>query len=542
MEVTKDRLINDVIQLYFQTVSPSHLASLSHEDLAAEVLTDINTKLDMENQVRPKGRKLQLQQMLEPYQIAAVLRQRYVVVNIKVSADVKDGILGIYQETGLDCGIYSTDEELFSKLILLLNTTMSSKQVKDTLFILQHTVDTVLCCQERNLVPVGNGIFDYDTKQLLPFSPEYVFLSKSKVDYNPGAKNVVIHNSDDNTDWDVESWMDSLDDDPAVVQLLWQILGAVVRPLVPWGRAAWFCSSTGNNGKGTLCELMRQLVGQGSVASISLSDMNREFMLESISTVQAIIVDENDVGVYIDRSANLKAIVTGDVLQVNRKYKSPVFCRFRGFMVQCMNDLPRVKDKTDSFSRRQLIVMFTKCFTGRERKYIKQDYIKRKEVLEYVLQKVLNMNYYEFDIPVSCQQALEEYQEYNDPVRQFLNEILPVVKWDLLPFGFLHDLYVSWYRKNIGERGEAKGTMALTQDIINLLPAYPEWDCEDKRKQYKPVGKMDVAEPLIAEYDLEDWKNQRYATSKDVDKMCLPVLKAHYRGLIRKSAECEESV
>lgn len=63
MEVTKDRLINDVIQLYFQTVSPSHLASLSHEDLAAEVLTDINTKLDMENQVRPKGRKFQLQQI-----------------------------------------------------------------------------------------------------------------------------------------------------------------------------------------------------------------------------------------------------------------------------------------------------------------------------------------------------------------------------------------------------------------------------------------------------------------------------------------------
>lgn len=98
MEVTKDRLINDVIQLYFQTVSPSHLASLSHEDLAAEVLTDINTKLDMENQVRPKGRKFQLQQMLEPYQIAAVLRQRYVVVNIKVSADVKDGILGINRQ------------------------------------------------------------------------------------------------------------------------------------------------------------------------------------------------------------------------------------------------------------------------------------------------------------------------------------------------------------------------------------------------------------------------------------------------------------
>ena len=53
-------------------------------------------------------------------------------------------------------------------------------------------------------------------------------------------------------DWDVESWMDDLFDDPELVELMWKILGAIIRPNVPWDKSAWFYSESGNNGKGTL--------------------------------------------------------------------------------------------------------------------------------------------------------------------------------------------------------------------------------------------------------------------------------------------------
>ena len=82
------------------------------------------------------------------------------------------------------------------------------------------------------------------------------------MNYNPNAKNPVIHNPDDGTDWDVESWMADLSDDPEIVNVLWKILGAVIRPNVAWGKAAWLYSESGNNGKGTLCQLMRALCGK----------------------------------------------------------------------------------------------------------------------------------------------------------------------------------------------------------------------------------------------------------------------------------------
>lgn len=204
-------------------------------------------------------------------------------------------------------------------------------------------------------------------------------------------------------------------------------------------------------------------------------------------------------------------------------------------MVQCLNEMPRIKDKSDSFYRRQLFIPFTKCFTGAERKYIKQDYLKRKDVLEYVLWKVLNMDYYELPIPKACQLALEEYKEFNDPLRQFVNEIFPELQWDLLPFQFLYDLYVSWYRKTVGNR-EVLGRQTFMKSLLLLVEQLPDWKCEDKTKSISSVGKMNRPEPLIDEYDLKDWMNPMYMSSADVSKKCIPLLKVNYRGIVRVSS------
>lgn len=318
---------------------------------------------------------------------------------------------------------------------------------------LRIRAEKVMICDNPDLIAVNNGVFDYRQKILLPFDKQYVFTAKSRVDYVDNPVNPVIHNPEDGTDWDVESWMNDLSDDHEVVESLWEILGAIIRPNVPWGKSAWFYSESGNNGKGTLCELMRELCGETTYASVPLSDFSKDFMLEPLTQATAIIVDENDVGTYIDKAANLKAVVTGDVIQINRKFKSPIAYRFKGFMVQCLNEMPKIRDKSDSFYRRQLFIPFTKCFTGAERKYIKHDYLHRQDVLRYVLHRVLHMDYYELRVPDSCKEALNEYKEFNDPIRQFVNEIFPELQWDLIPFSFLYDLYGAWYKKT-SEKGK----------------------------------------------------------------------------------------
>ena len=88
---------------------------------------------------------------------------------------------------------------------------------------------------------------------------------------------------------------------------------------------------------------------------------------------------------------------------MNRKNRDPRDVLFNGFMVQCVNEIPRVRDKSESMLRRLLVIPFKKRFQGKERKYIKDDYLHRKDVLEYVLYHVLaETDYYELDEPAAC--------------------------------------------------------------------------------------------------------------------------------------------
>ena len=489
--------------------------------MESELLTETKALIAIVNLSIPKGEKLRMPQRLTPWQIAQLMNASHTFKKIAMSglngSEKSYDVIGMYQEDGPDKGLYIFDEDDMRSIARKYDDAINGNEFEEILRCLREECDRVERCSDPNLIAVNNGIFDYNTKTLMPFSPEYVFTSKSRVNYNPLAVNVNIHNENDGTDWDVESWMHTLSDDDDIVDLFWEILGAIVRPNVSWDKSAWFYSETGNNGKGTLCELMRQLCGDGSYAAIKLNDMDKDFVLEPVIHATAIICDENDVGTFIDKAANLKALITGDPVQINRKFKQPIAYRFRGFMVQCINEMPKVKDKSDSFYRRQLFVPFTKCFKGIERKYIKDDYMHRQEVLEYVLQKVLNMNYTELSEPDACKDALDEYKEFNDPTRAFWEEMKDQFAWDLLPSGFLYDLYRSWYSKNI-PTGSPSGKIVFMKTLRPIATASGEWF--QPKQDAKRSNKMDAPEMLISQYNLRDWMNVRYLGTTDLTKLC----------------------
>ena len=531
MARTRNETIRTITMDYLQTIDPDNPPSPA--DIEGNLIDAIERKFELENATK-KQNKWAVPTTLNPSQIADIMMYLYPICCISCAGDNADtsyDLLAIYQSEGTDEGIYITNEQVFNNIARKYNYTLTIKDLKEILSILKDQSPRRTRCSNPDLIAVNNGIFDYAKKQLLPFSPDEVFLTKSRVNYNPSAQNITIHNVEDGTDWNIEEWMQELSDDPEIVNVLWEILGAIIRPHVRWNKSAWFYSNTGNNGKGTLCSLMRNLCGSGSYASIPLSDFSKDFALEPLTRASAIIVDENDVGGFIDKAANLKAIITNDVIQINRKFKVPIAYQFFGFMVQCLNEYPRIKDKSDSFYRRQLFIPFEKCFTDRERKYIKNDYLQRPEVLEYVLHKVLHMSYYTLSEPQACKDALLAYKEFNDPVRQFAEEMLPLCKWDLLPFSFLYDLYKSWFKKN-SPSGSLQGKSTFITDLMNLLPSLPEWSCQGKTKAIKPAKRMSEPEPLILQYNLNDWKNPAYRGT-DEDKICTPMLKNTYNGLIR---------
>lgn len=499
-----------------------------------ELLDLLKQEIDLANSVRTKDDRIRLPQTLLPVEIAQIMAKINNICRVSCAGDDADpdyDLLAMYQPDGEDKGIYTVSEDVFQKLARQYNYALTTKDFSEIMTALRSMVPRKPRCMEKDLIAVNNGIFDYSTKTLHPFTPDKVFLTKSRVNYNPGATNVVIHNKTDNTDWDVESWMTTLSDDAEIVNVLWEILGAIIRPNVRWNKSAWMYSEKGNNGKGTLCELMRNLCGRGSYTSIPISDFSKDFMLEPLTRASAIIVDENDVGTFIDKAANLKAVITNDVIQINRKFKSPIAYQFYGFMVQCLNEFPRIKDKSDSFYRRQLFIPMTKCFTGIERKYIKTDYLHRTEVLEYVMKRVLHMDYYSLSEPAACKDILNEYKEFNDPVRQYWDEFKDQFQWDLLPFTFLYDLYKEWFKKT-SPSGSVLGKTGFVKDLLAILQPSDGWYCVDKSAKIRTANRMSGPEPLIIEYKLDSWKNPTYK-GNDINQLACPMLAPNYRGIQR---------
>jgi putative DNA primase/helicase len=521
----KNDVLVAVTSDFVNQLSVSTISDL--DNVQQELLKKIHEDFDIHNSIAAKDEKWRKPEYLEAWQISEIMRKIFSIRNIcccPQNTDEDYDLLGIYVDDFVvsiinddsNYGIYITSDNVIKSIAKHFKRGLSAKEQEEVLSDIKMYAERVMRCNDRDLIAVNNGIFHYDTKTLESFSPEHVFLTKSHVDYIPSAVNPVIHDSNDDTDWDVESWMADLNDDPEIVNLLWEIIGAIIRPNVRWNKSAWLYSDTGNNGKGTLCELMRSICGNTSYAAIPLSDFSKDFALEPLTRASAIIVDENDVGTFIDKCANIKAVITNDVIQINRKFKTPIAYQFYGFMVQCLNEMPKIKDKSESFYRRQLFIPMNKCFTGIEKPYIKNDYLHRKEVLEYVLKRVLEMNYYKLSEPESCTKALGEYKEFNDPVRQYWSEFRDKFIWDLLPFDFLYDLYIAWDALN-NPSGKPLSKPTFVNDLLQVIRNDKGWRCDDKNKPIR-YGKNKVTrpEPLIVDYNLRKWMSSYKGSNRTV--------------------------
>lgn len=518
-------ITNGVLEKYVDTdFLPAQVA----EDIINECNGVINNHNDEVKDRKAHGASLpedvawDVLKTLKPFQVARILLVLHKVVNIDTGkADVtKDDnenfLLGVYNETGKEeeRGLYLTGTEVVRLLAREYKPSLNNKEFAEMISYLHDYAQTVRRCEKEYYVPVKNGVFNKITKQLEPFTPKLVFLSKTNVDYNPNAKNIVIHNDEDGTDWDFDSWLpDLFNNSKGLTLLMLQIIGASLQPMHNWGKAVFFFNTKGNGGKGTICSLIRNILGFHNCASIQLVDMAKRFDMGQIIGKQAIITDENDVGAFVESANAFKCLVTHDPVKIERKYKDPISYIFMGFIIQCFNDLPKSKDKTDSFYRRQLFVPFPKSFTGAERKYIKDDYLKRKEVLEYVQYKVLNMDYDELSEPEECRDLLSEYKTLNDPIRDCLEEILPEIANDVVPTQFIYDVYKSWYRKNVdgGKPKSNREFMKPLREFIESDGAKYGFEIEDR----KQTCSFDKQEDLISFYKLEDWRSSIYTNFQD---------------------------
>lgn len=528
---------------------------------AAGALEAINSLLEMNNSVLPKNRQQKLLNDIPLYAVAVLIANRKDVALLgpgdksgtgKKAALTREEELKLpivhYQTSGSNKGIWeimSDPTGAFGCLVERYRPGTKRAEKKEILTNTKALLRIIQRCVLPHYVPVNNGIFDMKNKQLLPFSPDLVFTSKIHTDLNLKAANPFIPISEDGSIWDVDSWLASLGS-PEFVDSIKEVIQAACLPLAPRNKMALFYSKAGNNGKGTVCQLIRNLLGEEVVANIPLKDFSTKFRGSDLATAMAVVVDENAVNSFNTDLSTLKAAITGDKITIEQKYHDPYSYNFRGLILECINAIPKVDDKTGSFQRRLHFILFPNSFTGREKRYIKQELIYRSDVLEYILKMVLvDMDYREqFTETQDSKELLKTFDVLSNSVVSFLDEFLPQCQWDLLPGSdFLYEAYKVWY-KRMSPSGKVIGRNEFLDEMRDYVQTNPdpafEWEwTESTRSQ----GYITKPEPLLSEYELRHFQNVQYLFSYDTEKRDTPCnLKTKYSGLKRKTAAMAAAV
>lgn len=493
-----------------------------------------------------KAGKKRIPEKLDFEDVAIILMTLYTFRNIQMTERADDTILAFYVDSNRSNkkGTYNTNIRAMFEIMERLAPNFKNKDMEDVIDKIERSVSTVEQTKDRHLFIVNNGVYNQRLGRLMEFNPNFVYLTKIPVDYVPNMTNPVI-TAPDGYQWDVESWIEELTDSKDTTELIWQVIADCMQPSHSRYKSIWFYSEKGNNGKGTIGQLIKNLLGKGNYSSLSVADFNHEFLKETLLGAGANIADENDVDVFIDSVKDYKASVTGDDINVNRKYEKALRIQFLGTNIQMMNGLPKTKDKSDSFYRRLILVPFLKSFTNNgERKYIKNDYIHRTDVLQYVLYKVLQMDFEEYITPLSSALLMESYKEKNNPVLEFWNELKEQFKWDLLPTQFLYDLFVKWSDIN-NPSGKVMSKRSFSDNLTTVIHALNEpW--QDKTGQNEKVratqANMGADEPLITEYGLDipersgkptEWMSPTYAGTNSIKRREF-TRKPMYRGYLRQ--------
>ena len=444
-------------------------------------------------------------QYVPPRTIADILK-RYVIFAVigKKEKDFEKANLAYYD---LDAGIYKYNVTNIQKLIIAVERSTSIKQRRETMEYLRLEAQRKRPSDDSNLIIVGNGVFNKKTKKLEPYSPKYIFTSKISTNYNPQAQ------EPDFKGWSLSEWFkDIAENDKDKETLLWQSLACSINPnLTPDVAIFLVDNGQGRTGKSTFERLLENLVGIDNHAPLKLKEFEEDFKLANAQGVKLIIGDDNNPNDYNKTSENFKRVATGETVLINPKGQPPFSTQFNCFIVQSMNGLPRFKDDSDALLRRIKIIKFNHQYNDKTaNKDIKEKYIKDKRLLEWILSKVIVMD---FDFMTDTEESRQEIKELkiaNDPVAYYVNEYVDEIKSARVPTMYHFKLFqaTSDYENNPQKMKQSTFTRRLkplleakgyTYSKNNLAPL-TYWNVDDEK--------------LLEQYDI----NYKYLFKVDIQK------------------------
>jgi putative DNA primase/helicase len=291
-----------------------------------------------------------------------------------------------------------------------------------------------------------NGALRISTGELEYHRADHYATSAVPYEYRPGVKTLA---------WDyfIRNTV------PVAAAFLQEFAGYALTTNMSHELAVWLYGPPGS-GKSTFLAGLQAMLGHRA-GILGLADLEKSRFTLADLPGKTLVVASEQPSAYLASTNTLNAIISGEPIQVERKYRDPFTVIPRTKVCWAMNELPRVADANSGLFRRVKVVGFPKLPEDKRDPEIKQ-LIEQEGagILNWALEGLNRLNQRgHFEVPAGVLDATKQFRENNDVPALFIEDRCIRGAGFEMPAARLYREYKYWCEEN-GHRPQSSTRVA----------------------------------------------------------------------------------
>jgi P4 family phage/plasmid primase-like protien len=261
-----------------------------------------------------------------------------------------------------------------------------------------------------NILVAENGAVDLTTGELLGHSSEHYATTRVPYAFDPNAE--------------AARWGYFLSStlEKEVASFLQEFAGYCLTTDTAHEKAVWLVGQPGG-GKSTFLEGLTATLGVRA-GVLGLAELERSrFSLAKLEGKTLVTATEQPGG-YLSSHHILNAIISGEPVQVEQKYRNPYDLTPRAKIAWALNELPRIPAGAEGLFRRVEVIRFPEIAEKDRDPTLKED-IKGEGagILNWALEGLIRLRKRgRFEVPPTVEDATDQFRESNDIPKMFVED------------------------------------------------------------------------------------------------------------------------
>jgi putative DNA primase/helicase len=262
---------------------------------------------------------------------------------------------------------------------------------------------------DSDILVCNNGALHISTEELAKHQPKHYATSAVPYKYDPDARPAIWNYFLRNTV-------------PAAANFLQEFAGYALTTEMTHELAVWLFGPPGS-GKSTFIAGLAAMLGHRA-GILGLADLERSRFTLADLPGKTLVVASEQPSSYLASTNTLNAIISGEPIQVERKYRDPFTVLPRAKVCWAMNELPRVADANSGLFRRVKVVAFPQLAEDERDPKIKHAIEQEGAgILNWALEGLRRLKERgHFEVPTGVEDATKQFRENNDVPALFIED------------------------------------------------------------------------------------------------------------------------